>query len=138
MNRSAIAITSFLTLLLAACGGSNSGGQSAVNGCTDFTDATAPAASRIVNFGGGQGNAYNPKCLAIAAGQSVMFSGSFSAHPLQPGVAPSSSGSGSGNNPIAATSTGNTATFIFPTAGTYPYYCSVHQGVGMYGAVQVR
>jgi len=33
---------------------------------------------------------------------------------------------------------GNTVTFTFPTAGTYPYFCSAHQNLGMYGAIQVR
>ncbi len=72
--------------------GSNSGGSSllpGINGCTTFTNATMTSASRTITFGGSFGNAYDQKCLAVAAGQSVTWNGSFSAHPLQPGLAPS-------------------------------------------------
>jgi plastocyanin len=124
-----------------SCGGSsgNSNPPGAVNGCSNFTDATAATASRMINFGG-SGNTYSPNCLAVAVGQQVTWTGSFNMHPLAPGVAPSQTGSGSGspNNPIQSTNSGNSATFNFATAGTYPYYCTVHQGVGMFGAIQVR
>ena len=124
------------------CGGGSSGGsglQPGTNGCTTFTDATAPSASRVINFGG-SGNVYDPKCLAIATNQQVTFSGSFTIHPLRPGLAPSQSGGtpGSSNNPIQSISSGSSAQVVFGTAGTYPYYCSAHESQGMFGAIQVR
>ena len=125
------------------CGGGSSGGsglQPGTNGCTTFTDATAPSASRVINFGGSLNNAYDPKCLAIATNQQVTFSGSFTIHPLRPGLAPSQSGGtpGSSNNPIQSISSGSSAQVVFGTAGTYPYYCSAHESQGMFGAIQVR
>jgi plastocyanin len=131
-----------MVALWTACG--SSGGTNllpGINGCTSFTDATAPGASRTINFGGNFGNTYDQKCLAVAVNQQVTWTGSFSLHPLRPGLAPSQSGgpdAGSPNNPILATTSGNGANFTFTAAGTYPYYCSVHENVGMFGAVQVR
>src|SRR5713101_4360284 len=123
-----------LTVVVAvwvACG-SSSGGiglQPGINGCTSFTDATAQSASRTINFGGSRGNVYDPKCLAIAATQQVTLTGSFADHPLRPGLAPSQAGgpdAGSPNNPIQSTTSGSSTLFTFATAGTYPYYCSLH------------
>ncbi len=115
--------------------------QPGINGCTSFTDATAPGASRAINFGGSLGNVYDQKCLAISANQQVMFNGAFSSHPLRAGLAPSQSGgpdAGSPNTPIQSTSNGTSAQFTFVTIGTYPYFCSVHEGQNMFGAIQVR
>ncbi len=135
-----------LTVVVAvglACsgGGGGIGLQPGINGCTSFTDATAASASRTINFGGSRGNTYDQKCLAIAVGQQVTWTGSFADHPLRPGLAPSQAGgpdAGSPNNPIQSTSSGSSSQFIFATAGTYPYYCSAHEGQGMFGVVQVR
>lgn len=126
--------------VLVSCGGSNnSNTPTMVNGCSNFTDATGAGASRTVNFGSTLGDSYSPNCLAVAAGQQVTFTGSFTTHPLAPGAAASAGGAaGSPNNPIQNMTSGNTVTFTFPTAGTYPYLCSVHQALGMYGAIQVR
>ncbi len=126
--------------LCAACG--SSGGSPllpGINGCTSFTDAQST--SRTINFGGNLGNTYDQKCLLVAANQTVTWTGSFSSHPLRPGLAPSQSGgpdAGSPNNPIPSTTSGNSQNVTFISAGTYPYYCSVHEGQGMFGAVQVR
>jgi plastocyanin len=124
------------------CGSSGGTGvQPGINGCTSFTDATAASALRTINFGGSLGNVYDPKCLAIAAGQQASWTGSFSAHPLRPGLAPSQASggdAGSPNNPIQTATSGNSMQVTFVTAGTYPYYCSAHEGQGMFGAVQVR
>jgi plastocyanin len=109
------------------------------NGCdtAQFQDRTAAGAMRTVTFGGGLGNAYSPKCILIAAGQSVTFSGSFAGHPLRPGVGANAT-AGSANNPITSTSAGTTAMFTFPAAGTYPYNCVLHDGGGMNGVVRVQ
>jgi len=141
MKFSVVLAISACVAVLVSCGGSNnSNTPSAVNGCTNFTDATGASASRSIGFGGATiGNAYSPNCLAVAAGQQVTFAGSFTAHPLAPGAAASAGGgAGSPNNPIQSMTSGNTVTFTFPAAGTYPFFCTAHQGLGMYGAIQVR
>src|SRR5260370_12426055 len=135
-----LAITVSVAVLVSCGGSSNSNTPSAVNGCMNFTDATGASASRTINFGGASlGNAYSPNCLAVAAGQQVTFTGSFSTHPLAPGAAASARGvAGRPNNPLQGITLGITVTFTFPAAGTYPYFCSAHQNLGMYWATQVR
>lgn len=114
-------------------------GPTVLNGCNtaDFIDRTATAAIRTVAFGGTTGFAYSPKCITVAAGQQVTFSGMFASHPLRPGVGATTT-AGSPNNPIMATSTGTTVNFTFPTAGMYPYNCQLHDGSGMNGVVKVQ
>ncbi len=114
-------------------------GPATLNGCgtANFVDRTASTALRTVSFGGTSGFAYSPKCITIAAGQQVMFSGDFTTHPLRPGVGGNAT-AGSANNPIVATGTGNTASFTFPAAGSYPYNCLLHDGSGMNGVVKVQ
>jgi plastocyanin len=101
-------------------------------GCTTWTDLTAASAKREVTFGGTLGNAYSPKCLRVKAGQSVVFRGSFSAHPLEQvcGVA----------RVMTPVSSGGTSTVTFKTAGYYGYRCIRHStpvGDRMSGAIQV-
>ena len=128
-----------LAMVGLGCGSSNNVGlKPGINGCTSFTNATAPA---TINFGGNLGNVYDQPCIAISANQMVTFNGSFDAHPLRPGLAPSQSGgpdAGSPNNPIQGISSGTSAQFTFVATGTYPFYCSLHEGTGMFGAIQVR
>ena len=113
-------------------------GPAPLNGCDTaaFVDRTAAAAIRTVSFGNA-GFTYSPKCILIAAGQSVTFSGMFTSHPLRPGVG-ANAAAGSANNPIMSTVSGSTAMFTFPAAGTYPYNCSTHDGSGMNGVVKVQ
>jgi plastocyanin len=109
------------------------------NGCTTamFMDQSAQAASRAVAFPNGN-LTYSPKCILINAGQAVTFNGAFSGHPLKPGAAGVAT-AGSPNNPIPAnTNTGTTLAVTFPTAGDYPYFCSLHDGSGMNGVVRVK
>lgn len=134
-----------LTALLAsisACGDDAApAAGSALNGCTDalFVDRTATGADRTVTFGTGAAPfAYTPKCITVAAGQSVTFMGDFSVHPIAPGASPSAPDAGTAGNPIQRTAMGAMTQVTFPTAGTYPYYCVFHYGGGMVGAVRVR
>ncbi len=116
-----------------------------VNGCAngDFGTAAADGGTARVQYGDPIGLAYSPKCLCIAAGQSVTFcddptqGSDFTAHPLRPGGADGTDPGASGN-PIAAKVRGSTYTVVFPSAGTYGYFCQEHQSMGMYGAVQVK
>ena len=60
--------SSLVISLFVACGSNNGVGlQPGINGCTTFSDATAPGAERFIRFGDSVGNAYSPKCLAISA-----------------------------------------------------------------------
>lgn len=108
------------------------------NGCDTaaYVDASAVGASRTVTFPNA-GLTYMPKCLLIAAGQTVTFNGAFGTHPLRKGVS-GDANAGSPNNPITLTDAGTTATFTFPTVGTYPYICTVHGPGGMNGVVRVK
>ncbi len=134
-----------LTALLAsisACGDdAPPASGSALNGCTDalFVDRTATGADRTVTFGtGAAAFAYAPKCITVAAGQSVTFMGDFSVHPIAPGTSPAAPDAGTAGNPIPRAATGSMTQVTFPTAGTYPYYCVFHYAGGMAGAVRVR
>ncbi|MEY4576488.1 MAG: hypothetical protein RL701_1191, partial [Pseudomonadota bacterium] len=136
------------TMAAAGSGGgaSNGGGAGAAatvdyNGCAaaNYSDRSDSSAERIVVMGG-SGLVYTPKCMRIAVGQSVSWTGSFLAHPLAPGN-PQDSKSGSASNPIQPTATGQSAEFTFSKAGTYPYYCTLHglgTGQGMAGVIDVR
>jgi plastocyanin len=108
------------------------------NGCDtpSFMDQMATGASRTVTFGN-TGNVYTPKCILIATGQGVTFSGAFTTHPLKAGTL-TDANAGSPSSPIAMTSSGTAATFTFNTAGTYPYFCTVHGSFGMSGVVRVQ
>lgn len=86
------------------------------------------------------GLVYTPKCLTIAVGQSVVWQGTLSAHPLAPGN-PDDPEAGSPASPIAATAEGTSVEFEFQTAGSFPYYCAIHSfgaGKGMAGVVHVK
>lgn len=111
----------------------------ALNGCRAalYEDRTAADAERTIVAAG---VSYTPKCITIAAGQSVRWQGSLTAHPLAPGN-PSDAAAGSADSPIVPTASGQAVEFTFETAGSYPYHCTVHAfgaGMGMAGVVHVR
>lgn len=111
------------------------------NGCAaaDYEDQSAADAARIIEIAA-QGLTYSPPCLTIAAGQTVRFQGSLSSHPLAPGNLEHPD-AGSADTPIRATSSGQSVEFVFPSAGTFPYYCELHSfgaGQGMAGVVHVK
>jgi len=89
------------------------------------------------------GPAFSPSCLSISAGQSVTFFGdatqgaTFAFHPLRPGGA-NGGDPGTAGNPIAAQNSGSTYSVVFPSAGTFGYFCQSHEAMGMYGAIQVK
>lgn len=113
------------------------------NGCRaeSFVDRSEASAERTVSFGGTNGSdvfSYSPRCIAIAAGQSVDFRGGFATHPLSPGIGPSARDAGSPNSPIPTTGGGISLTVRFDAPGTYPYFCEMHVATGMAGVVHVR
>ena len=115
---------------------STSSGGSSINNCTEATaeDHTADTSTTIA-FGGSIGLAYSPPCIKIAHGSTVTFNGAFASHPLSGGIG----GTKDATSPITETNTGTTATFTFPTAGTYGFFCEFHvTSAGMEGAIFVQ
>lgn len=106
-----------------------------INGCTlaTATDRTGMGATTVTftSF------SYTPPCTKVSVDTAVTFAGTFSAHPLAAGTIAGGSPTPDPGSPIQGTTAGTTATFSFPTAGTYPYYCTSHFGGGMYGAIFV-
>lgn len=105
----------------------------ALNGCTQggSVDLTAAGAARTItspNIG------YTPSCIRIKAGQSVTWNTSFAIHPLSSGSPGSGPDPGS---PITETTTGASATFAFPDAGRFGFWCEEH-GTAMMGAIYVE
>ena len=87
-----------------------------------------------VAFGGQLGTRFSPKCLTVAAGTTVTFSGAFDTHPLIPSIR------GTPSSPIVTTTTGSIQAFTFAHPGFFPYYCGRHgdsSGGGMSGVVEV-
>ncbi|HVV83060.1 MAG TPA: plastocyanin/azurin family copper-binding protein [Kofleriaceae bacterium] len=111
--------------------------QAAINGCTEATavDRTAAGASRTISFAG---EAYTPPCIKISAGQTVVWNGDFSAHPLRPGLIVGGTPQNQPGNPIPPTSSGNTRQATFAVAGSYGFYCANHFPDGMMGAIYVE
>jgi len=96
-------------------------------GCASWTDATAPGASRTINF---TSFSYSPKCLKVAAGQNVTFSGDFSSHPLSPQC--------QAMTIMSSVGSGSTVQFTFTAPGFYNYQCAFHgPGLGMPGNIWV-
>jgi plastocyanin len=97
----------------------------AVPPCPD--EASYATGTEVVTFGflgTPPGFSYEPKCLAIDAGETVTFSGSFAAHPLYPSA---KRGTLQGN-PIGGTSSGDRKEIRFGNPGFFAYYCGVHGG----------
>jgi plastocyanin len=81
---------------------------------------------------------YHPKCLAIAAGGTVTFSGSFVAHPLYTSARRGTTA----ENPIRGVSSGESTVVQFPGRGFFAYYCGAHgaadDGSAMAGVIWAR
>ena len=105
-----------------------------LNGCTALAAQDATAGGAAIAF---TGVTYTPKCVRIRAGQTAAFTGSFTQHPLRAGTITSTTVIPDPTSPILATSAGTSATFTFPSAGSFPYYCEFHYGGGMTGVVYV-
>lgn len=129
-------------ILIVGCGGDDNNapadapGSSQVNGCTAASamDLTASTATRTISF---SGTSYTPKCAKIKAGQNVTFSGAFSTHPLRAGTVVGTTRTPQTGSPITDQDTGTEATFSFPSAGTFPFYCNFHYQSGMFGTLYV-
>ncbi|MGV3621333.1 MAG: hypothetical protein ACO1OB_10980, partial [Archangium sp.] len=110
--RAQLVVLTFGGILLVACGESvttpDAGpGVEVIHGCTEYADRSAAGAERRVSFGSANDSpalGYAPKCITVARGQSVTFTGNFNTHPLAPGAF--NSDAGSPGNPITRKDTG--------------------------------
>src|SRR5262249_44685330 len=101
-----------------------------------FTDRTTTTTVTI-SFPTGTGPVqYSPPCIKVKTTTMVTFSGTFANHPLRPGAASTSLGTDSPGNPIASTSDGSSAQFVFSNTGTFGFFCNLHPGI-MRGAIMV-
>jgi plastocyanin len=119
--------------------GGSSGAATMLNGCNSST-ATDKTASTSTTVMFGDTLVYDPPCVRIKAGSSVTFQGNFMGHPLQGGTASGLTLTPDAASPIKltmGTDGGMSASFTFPAAGNFGYYCTLHGGVGMKGAVFV-
>jgi plastocyanin len=117
------------TGVVADSGAADTGSTPAtLNGCSaaDYVDRTGASADRTVTWGFNQ----TPKCMKIAAGQTVTFNGDFTTHPLV-------EKGGDTPNPFSSPQgSGGTRTVAFPNAGDYGYECAIHPTI--LGAVLVQ
>ncbi|HEY0232189.1 MAG TPA: plastocyanin/azurin family copper-binding protein [Dokdonella sp.] len=103
----------------------------------------ALAADHAVSVGGG-GLVFTPNNPTIIAGDTVTFTNAGGFHNVvsDPGsvttfrCANGCDGDGSGGNGNAS-SAAWTATVTFPTAGSAPFHCQIHEGSGMVGTITV-
>ena len=70
-------------------------------------------------------------------GHGVTFAGDFASHPLRAGDVSSGTPVPDTTSPIMSTDTGTMASFTFPNAGKFGYYCNFHEP-GMAGAIFVQ
>lgn len=94
-----------------------------------LTSVRAAADTHVVQFGGTFGFAYSPKEFSAKVGDTVLWSGDFSAHPLSSASIPK--GAQSWHNV-----TGALFSYTIKVAGTYHYQCDVHFGMGMVGSFE--
>ncbi len=84
-----------------------------------FTVISAQAATYTITFGGQVGFNYSPNQLNVAVGDTVVWSGSFTTHPLSSISVPQGAASFS-------MASGTTFSYAVQVAGTYNYKCDVH------------
>ncbi len=109
-----------------------------LNGCNIATAMDLRGTGNVgVNVG--INNTYSPACVLIDAGQTVVFTSNFAAHPLRGGTVVNTVPTPDPNSPVPAVSSGNGSVNVtFNTAGGYGYYCEAHVDFGMYGAIFVN
>ncbi len=115
-----------------------------INGCGPAATPLTGAMVTSVNFGGGFGFAYSPKCLKVKVGTKVTFDGgvvgAFSSHPLVGGEVKNGAKIQAVSGPFLPITNDpaiSSKAFTLSTAGTFPYYCDAHALGGMTGVVFV-
>src|SRR5262249_23456619 len=125
--------------------------SNALNGCgmpgSTPTPMSAPTPTPMVHtvvVGPGGQLTFSPDTLSIHVGGTVMCTWSRSLHNVVGGSANcvadgrfcSSDDSNCNRAPLL--NSGATYSHTFDTAGTYPYFCSLHCGLGMVGTITVE
>ena len=113
-------------------GGDDPGPQPCV--LAEAEDLTAQAAITIVS----EGVNYDPRCIRIAVGTAVTFESDFQTHPIVGGPMVDGQGVTDPMSPIPPTSTGTEVTFTLDEAGEFPYFCTSHFSIGMFGTIWVE
>jgi plastocyanin len=122
------------------CDGSAANGCECVlvNGCNSSTALDQTGQSQVtIAFGGQLGHSYQPACVKISAGATVVFSGAFNAHPLAGGEVVAGAGTPDPGSPIPTMNSGVSASVSLAQAGTYPFYCPPRVDQNMFGAIFV-
>jgi len=106
------------------------GSAATINGCTlaAADDSTGMAAVSIT------WSSPHQACTRVDVGTAVTWNGDFGFHPLVGGEPPTTDATSpiTGNTPA-----GNMTTVTFATAGTYPYFCDIHNGT-LQGVIYVE
>ena len=114
---------------------SGGGATSSDNGCAD----DGYVAATDIAFGGDLGTVYDPRCVKVAAGGTVTWTGDFSIHPIVGGAIENGQKAPDPSSPIEVPAAGAMELQVtFAQAGTYPFYCDPHGTFGMNGAVLVE
>ena len=121
--------------------------NAALNGCTGVaptpTPTPMPMATTHMVLVGSEGLSFSPSSLTIRVGDTVQWSWSSSGHTVTSGSQCSADGqfcSPSDSNCAGAPLSNQGATYshTFSTAGTFPYFCIPHCGLGMVGTIVVQ
>jgi plastocyanin len=92
-----------------------------------ITLTTLHATTHFVQFGGSFGLAYSPNSLNVSVGDTIVWQGDFSMHPLSSVSIPTSAS-------VFHQGSGSEFSYIVRTAGIYNYQCDFHFGSGMTGS----
>ncbi|NUO52550.1 MAG: hypothetical protein HOV80_27195 [Polyangiaceae bacterium] len=150
-------------VILSACGDDDSSSSGSGGGSTTATTSSAAGATKASGTGTGDpgpqpcvladavdmtadgdvtissmGVNYTPKCVRVAAGTSVTFLSDFNMHPLRGGQVVDDVGMVDPQSPITPQDSGSAVTFMLDEPGEYPYFCSFHASIGMFGTIWVE
>src|SRR5438132_10506076 len=81
---------------------------------------TARATTHIIRFGGSLDDAYAPETLTVSVGDTIVWAGNFSSHPLTLTKAPS------GAPGFSHIKSGSSYSYVVRVAGYYEYQCDKH------------
>lgn len=93
-----------------------------------FGAATVKATTHIVNFGGSLGDSYEPESFKVSVGDTILWQGPFSKHPMTLMKAPKGAAGFSNIN------SGTSYRYVVTVPGSYEYQCDKHVDMGMTGS----
>lgn len=115
-------------------GGAGGAGGAGVNPrCEDADFVTIEPPFVVIS----EGIDYQPRCLSVPVGSTVRFEDDFVTHPIEGGLVVDGEGVEDPDSPIPTTREGDVLEVVFPTEGTFDYYCESHSALGMAGTVRV-